>query len=130
MRIILRGVSCFIAVLVLTACDDYSFPESPYATIKTLSVIQNNDEITLRADIIKLGDSPILNHGFVWNDNPALVSLLIGDQIQLGATSTTGVYEAKISGAGLIKGKQYWVMALVDSEDYEVRGDIIPFIFN
>jgi hypothetical protein len=89
--------------------------------------MRSNDGVILRADIFSLGDYPILNHGFVWNDNGALVGLLIGEVIELGPTAKTGIYQAEIKG--LTMGKEYWFRALLNGEEHEVRGNVISFKF-
>jgi|JI102314A1RNA_FD_contig_71_3829_length_2301_multi_2_in_0_out_0_2 hypothetical protein len=126
-KLIGRNASLLILLLSLVTCDNYTFPESPYSRVKTLEVMRSNDGVILRADIFSLGDYPILNHGFVWNDNGALVGLLIGEVIELGPTAKTGIYQAEIKG--LTMGKEYWFRALLNGEEHEVRGNVISFKF-
>jgi hypothetical protein len=115
------------AALIVSACDKYEFPNSPYPGLETRPVVRiNSSGATFEADVWRQGSSPIIDHGFVWGETEQAFLTNYSHKIQLGAFAGKGEFEANAT-AGLTPDKTYFVKAFVVTEDCTVYGDPVPF---
>jgi hypothetical protein len=115
------------AALIVSACDKYEFPNSPYPGLETRPVVRiNSSGATFEADVWRQGPSPIIDHGFVWSETEQALLTNYSHKIQLGAFAGKGEFEANAT-AGLLPGKTYFVKAFVVTEEHTVYGDPVPF---
>lgn len=126
LKLIYKTFASLIAILVLTTCDNYEFPKSPYPRIETLSVVNISETgVTFKGNIIQFGEKEITDHGFVWGLDENL-SIKNEDKIQLGVASGLGNFEADVK-SGLYEGETYFVRAFVATEDYFIYGEALKF---
>ncbi|QLH31533.1 MAG: hypothetical protein HWD62_02995 [Cyclobacteriaceae bacterium] len=90
-----------------------------------MEVERTQNGVILRANIIELGTEAITDHGFLWNNNQALVQLLVGTEIKLGPTSAKGVYQAELTG--LDADQEYWFTAIIKGDGYEISSKAVSF---
>ena len=114
---------CFI---LLIKCDNYDFPDSPYPRIETISIVNVSEAgVTFQANILKLGKTPIINHGFAWGlqENFTINNL---DKVNLGPIADVGLFEAEVK-YGLYADTTYYVKSFVQTESYFVYGKTVSF---
>jgi hypothetical protein len=111
-------------LIIIIACSDDEFPQSPYPTVKTIEVNEiMNSGANFLGEISDLGELPILNHGFVWGTNHKL-HYLINQNIQLGPLSKTKSFSTQ---ASLQEKTTYFMAAFVTTENYVMYGEVISF---
>lgn len=93
-RSLLRRFLGVVGILLLSACE-YEFPESPFPEIRMLPVTSiSSDGFTLQMEITKLGDEPIIQHGFLWGIKGEIT--VNGEEVILGPAVTQGVYKTNV----------------------------------
>lgn len=111
---------------LLTSTCSYEFPESPYPRVETLSAINiSSTGVTLQGSITQLGETSIMDHGFVWGPTP-LLTIESEEKVQLGSASTTGSFSAAVT-SGLYADSTYYVKAYVVTESFFVYGKAVAF---
>lgn len=109
----------------LSACNNYEFPESPYATVTPVTVVVTPDGVSLEARPITHGDLSVLSHGFVWGTSENL-SLVVDDHVNMGAMPEPGPYKYTIT-EGLQAKTTYYVMAYVSDGKHLTYGRVNQF---
>ena len=118
-----------IILFLCLKCDDYEFPETPYPRVRTLSVIDvSSGGVKLRGNIIQLGETPIIEHGFVWGFDKR-VTQEIGNEgiLRLGARTSMGQFQGDVLSE-LVKDETYYVRAFANTESRQVYGDAVMFV--
>src|SRR5687768_8541192 len=125
-KAVFKGILFSFSLSLLVTCDNYEFPASPYPRIETLPVADISETgVTFQAKIIRLGDKPITDHGFVWGFDENL-SISSEDKIQLGSISGSGEVEAEVK-YGLYPDTTYYVKAFIATDSYLVYGKVVSF---
>ena len=115
---------------LLVTCDNHEFPGAPYPRVETLSVINiSASGVRLRGNIIDLGNSPVIEHGFVWGFDKGITVGGSEGIIKLEADASSGEFRADVV-SGLFKGQTYYVKAFVRTADHLVYGQSIKFKSN
>jgi hypothetical protein len=113
--------------LIFINCDKYEFPNSPYPNVETLPAINiSKTGATLQGNIERLGEEPILNHGFVWGLSLSLSPLLNSDKVLLGKKSGVGFFSKEVN-SGFFKDTTYYFQAFVQTKKYTVYGPVTSF---
>ncbi|WP_224999362.1 IPT/TIG domain-containing protein [Cesiribacter sp. SM1] len=117
-----------LAVLFITLirCNEDEVTPRHYPRLNTLSVKNvTQNGATLEAEIAHAGNSPILDHGFLWGLNEGL-STRQSDKISLGAFSGKGNFNAQVSSS-LYKDSTYFVKAYAITREHIIYGDAVQF---
>jgi hypothetical protein len=115
-----------VPLFLLFQCGKYEFPNSPYPRLETLSVTSiTGSGATFQANLLNLGEDPILNHGFIWGTD-ASVGLSNGEKIELGSSAVPGIFKADIN-YGLYSDTTYYVKSFIETQKFTVYGKTVIF---
>jgi hypothetical protein len=114
----------FLLFISCKELEDIS-PEREYPRVST-GIITKIDEtgITVTGEILSLGKSAVIDHGFVWSMDER-GELFNSERKSLGSIAATGTFSADIT-FGLEKGKTYYIKAYAISEEYTTYSQAIP----
>lgn len=113
-------------LLVAVAACSYEFPEPPYPRVETLDATDvSQSSVTFHANINATAAENIVNHGFVWDDQPRFF-VDQADRVDLGTFSGKRVVDAEVERT-FDANTTYYVMAFVQTETYTVYGIAVPF---
>jgi hypothetical protein len=122
----LRALIILVFVFLLIQCGKYEFPKSPYPRLETLSVTNiSGSGVTFQANLLNMGDDPILNHGFIWGFK-ADIDLGSGEKIDLGNSSVPGIFKADVN-YGLYPDTTYYVKSFIETQQFVVYGKAVIF---
>ncbi|GEM_PF-2559872 len=123
-----RNASFFllaILLLCISACKKDAFESIGLPLVHTGTIKQvSKTGVILHAKVVELGNSPIINHGFVWSimGNPTIEASVE----YLGSLNSKGVFSAEVN-SDIFKEKRYFVRAFVQIEDRVVYGSQVSF---
>jgi hypothetical protein len=115
----------FISLILLTNCNKEEPYESPL--IQTGEVTNIDTEgATFHGKILGLGNKPVLDYGFVWDNEPG--PTINGSYIKsFGSANNPGVFDATITSA-FIEGNSYYVKAFIRDEETNIYGREVIFM--
>lgn len=126
MKVISKSVLLFAALSFVIGCDTYEFPASPYPAVKTLPVTGiSSTSVVFQADITRLCDLPIIDHGFQWGFYENL-SVQSEGKIYLGPASGTGAFETEFV-RHFDDDSTYYVRSFIVTDSYTVLGKSVAF---
>lgn len=116
-----------ILFLLFQACTEkIEFEPRDFPAVKTIGVTGLSDKgATLQGVPIRMGDSPIIDHGFIWSTNPNVV-VSTSDLVSLGTLNKSEMFSAMIS-TRLAKNELYYFRSYMRSEEAVVFGDVLEF---
>lgn len=120
------GLILITVVSTLFACDPYEFPKGPYARVETISVGDVTESgASFQGDIMQVGDTPIIQHGFIWGTVPSLS--LPGDfeRTEFGPATMKTRFDGSTNA--LESKTTYFVRAYIQTEDYATYGEVVQF---
>lgn len=122
----LKFLSILVPLFLLLQCGKYEFPKSPYPRLETLSVTNiSGSGATFQANLLNLGDNPIVNHGFIWGPD-ASVEFSGSEKIELGNSLVPGVFKADVN-YGLYPDTTYYVKSFIKTQQITVYGKTVIF---
>ncbi len=120
-------VTIFSILAFLWGCTTPELEERPHPLVRTLPIIANNENgITVSAEVFQLGEGAIIDHGFVYgiSENPTIDSAIV---FSMGPRNGLGVFSENIR-AKLLREKTYFVRAYVQTSNLVVYGNQYDFV--
>ena len=120
----LSKIAIFLLLLTMFQCQEQEFGRKLLVTTK----IYDGEKVidpTFSGEIIDMGSSPIVHHGFIWGeeDNPDITA---ANNRDIGARTEIGVFSAVMND--LTQNTIYFVRAYATDENGEtVYGKIIQY---
>jgi hypothetical protein len=117
-----------IFLILLTACEELQVESRDYPVVDTYSAKNiNNTGVTIEGEVLKLGISPITDHGFVY-DMQSKLFLNQANQVTLGPLPSASKFNGRAT-SNLVPNKKYYARSYVITEDnHVVYGPLISFI--
>jgi N-acetylneuraminic acid mutarotase len=118
----------FLGFVSLTCNDsDVEVADRDYPSIDTSPVTEINESgATLNGQILSLGTSVVIDHGFAYDDLPNPV-IGMSDVISLGQPRDKGPFSAFVN-RNLVEDRRYYVKAFATTAEQVVYGEIFEFI--
>ncbi len=123
-------ILAFVSLFSLMAgCKKEEIESNEYPRINTLEVTNITKEgVVFNGEIISLGNTPVVNYGFVWSDSEIIYS---GggknmEKILISGNNSKGKFSKSIDFA-LKKDVQYTVSAIVQTDSITVFGEAVSF---
>lgn len=117
--------SSLVVCFALVGCNNYEFPESPYATVTKVAATLSANGVSLEAQTRTHGDLSVVRHGFVWATRENL-AIETDDHIDFGASEKPGSFRYIIS-EGLETNTRYYVKAFVFDGKNLVYSEVTEF---
>lgn len=117
----------FFPYLFLSGCHQEKIEARSYPRLRTLNVTDVSPEgATFRGEVITMGNSPVLEYGFVWSlgNSPDLKS---SEHVTVKETFSSGKFSCRIDYS-LIWDHKYYVRSYVRTQDLVVYGDVVSFV--
>lgn len=125
MKKFLTFPSLIFLVLFLHGCQKEEIAKREFPRIEIIDeVIQDNDGISVKANVIALGNSPIIEKGFIWDINKPYT--LDNKYTTENISNETGMFSATLK-QGFQLGIEYYLKAYVRTNNHLVLSE--PTLF-
>jgi len=121
------GRIIFLLIIYTSCKEDKEFIPKDYPFLETLAVsnITSEGSIMLNGNLLDIGTSEIIDHGFIWDVDPEL-SPISPNKKSLGKITTTGTFSFELR-SGIVADNTYYFRAFAENQNKIVFGNLIEF---